>query len=807
MRDVYKCQISKEGRKLCPLVSCFSYSLLMICLRHFAPMLAIAIQSDVSYLPVGVLAAISFLLCIVILIQCTGKKKSSDSLNDGNFKKVDSYESAMNKGATVVIPVEETQTADQQERGDKSRSSTAKTDKSETINSQENVNESKKDQSVKKGGTVKDGTGSNKKTSNGSANETVKTNTENSGSLETSGDSLYTKVKSVPVKEECAYSVVDVSSRDAEYEIVGGNIKRCEMDGKQKQQKKISNDSDSKYDSIDATPKWKTALDPVLFAIEDSGSSGIYEDVPDSKPHNLKVQLSQSDENAGRTTEFEKSEADKKQSKFLEPKQKKWGLKRFSIKGKKRSESAVEQTELSDGKASPKITGERRPMSMDLAHNFGVGTPPPPPIENLRMKIDQSRTVHHREVGPEPPNHPPLPPTPDHPLSAPRFPVHSTGEHRSANNKPSVQQGGSGNDTQDGEIREDALYEEPDRDVSTGEQEIHFKKPSRNSIQTNLPRSSPPVSASQLPPKDYEGYEVVTSRDRAQLPGCSPARSDSREMSGRSVSELHQGIDITPPPLTDANTAVAVVEGKDEPRYAIVERKSVKSANAKLLRHDAADVDTTKSENEDRKIEVFMKKTQISTKLSKSEATELTTMISLGTAEDGATEAIKSDAAKEENNDEDSKAANVVSDMYAKVDMVKKREEQAKRAMYAAVTKKKTGVKRFYDEEDQEHVMTTEEFEGGHYTRITDDVTDDTLNDGDIIPREETSSNTATTASTPDDNAYETIGYDDKKWSPSSRANGKPYSSAASNRLANSEPETTKKATTLRQNSDYEELS
>ena len=246
--------------------------------------------------------------------------------------------------------------------------------------------------------------------------EPQKTVVATEGSYETSGDSLYTKVKPVAPKPECAYSVVEISNKDTEYEMVDGKLQRKAAEKKEKE--KVS-----EYEVFNV--ERKADLDPVLFAVEDSGASGIYEDVPDSQVP--KVIAKKVDEGLKVIEQAESKEPER-----LEEPKKKWGLTRFSLikrhnksvkdkkdshehqqgspnmadKSKRKSHGSMENLSPVDG-GSPRNQNKenhRRTVSSrsPRGRSEGDALPPPPPQENLRFKAENRRTLHLAEQVAEP---------------------------------------------------------------------------------------------------------------------------------------------------------------------------------------------------------------------------------------------------------------------------------------------------------------------------------------------------------------------------------------------------------------------
>lgn len=247
----------------------------------------------------------------------------------------------------------------------------------------------------------------------GAGQNEISTNTspENSGS----GENFYSTVKAVPEKEECAYSVVELASKDTdtEYELIDGKLIRRE---KSLETKKVEPIEYNDYELVGSLPApMAKRLDPVVFAIENSGSSGIYEYMPDSK---VQVQA----------TPNKAKEHSGSEDQHQEQKTKKWGLTRFSMKGKNKTktEQATDKNTPSHHiKGSPKI-GAESPTTKAKKENtnnvlpdvvsFGQDAqerksrqssfrgaaaphddgeiPPPPPIENLRLKVDHRKTIH-----------------------------------------------------------------------------------------------------------------------------------------------------------------------------------------------------------------------------------------------------------------------------------------------------------------------------------------------------------------------------------------------------------------------------
>ena len=145
-------------------------------------------------------------------------------------------------------------------------------------------------------------------------------------------------------------------------------------------------------------------------------------------------------------------------------------------------------------------------------------------------------------------------------------------------------------------------------------------------------------------------------------------------------------------------------DGSKDPKYAKVKKKEVTEPNS-----------GEKGEEEDaRKIEVFIRRTTISTNAKRTtngeKDEESDSNVGNSLMPEGApflpqtTEDI-----------EDGKPTNI-EDLYAKVDLNKKRDDAAKRALYATVNKEKTGVKKFYYDDDVVEIKN--EYEDGHYTKI-----------------------------------------------------------------------------------------
>ena len=221
---------------------------------------------------------------------------------------------------------------------------------------------------------------------------------EDEGSFENSGDGIYTRVKSVEKKEECAYSIVNIANRDAEYEIVGGKLLR--KPGEKKEKTNMS-----EYEVFDSGAKPK--LDPILFAVEDSGASGIYEDVPDSK-----ASLPQTGGNQTPVTD----EQETKSSEVPEEHKKKWGLTRFSLmkRGKNKQHQDTPKGDKQSHTSGPTTpekldpttngSGENLMISHGKSENMfhrpktdHVGLPPLPPLENRKLKEEHRRTYHESQ--------------------------------------------------------------------------------------------------------------------------------------------------------------------------------------------------------------------------------------------------------------------------------------------------------------------------------------------------------------------------------------------------------------------------
>ena len=218
---------------------------------------------------------------------------------------------------------------------------------------------------------------------------------ENSGS----GDGIYTKVKPVEKKEECAYSVVNISNKDSEYEIVDGKLLRKQGEKKEKTKEELD------YERFQISTK--PALDPVLFAVEDSGASGIYEDVPDSKVPVVQNTPCRDEQGNPETKPQEGHEEQKK----------KWGISRFSLmkrsKGKqdqdntKSDRQSLPSEPPTPEKLSPVVLGPGEQLNASHGKSeiaFPVisarpktkddSLPPLPPIENRKLKGEHRRTYH-----------------------------------------------------------------------------------------------------------------------------------------------------------------------------------------------------------------------------------------------------------------------------------------------------------------------------------------------------------------------------------------------------------------------------
>ena len=238
---------------------------------------------------------------------------------------------------------------------------------------------------------------------------------ENSGS----GDGIYTKVKPVKEKEECAYSVVNIANKDTEYEVIDGKLQR--KDKTPSLREEVEEDADkSEYEVVENAKK--TELDPVLFAVEDSGASGIYEDVPDRKVSEPRIEKSEKD---GKKNDESKDKQEGKASEVHhEEHKKKWGLTRFSLikRGKSKKDQDIVKSEKPSHGTSPKTPERLSPGSIENLNSSAgksenlfsavsprprldkSGLPPLPPVENLRLKVEHRRTIHEMELQGNTPN-------------------------------------------------------------------------------------------------------------------------------------------------------------------------------------------------------------------------------------------------------------------------------------------------------------------------------------------------------------------------------------------------------------------
>ena len=236
---------------------------------------------------------------------------------------------------------------------------------------------------------------------NGENNE-IEGSPENSGS----GDGIYTKVRPVKEKEECAYSVVNIADRDAEYEMIDGKVMRKQGGRSEKPVK-----SEYEVSSCDIKPK----LDPVLFAVEDSGASGIYEDVPESQGSVKPIKENEMNLQDQHNESVQVSKAQEAQ----EGQKKKWGLTRFSLikRGKSKhghDAAKSDKQAMSSGPTTPEGQG---PVNNGSGENSShgkseitiparsvrprtddSGLPPLPPLENRNQKVDHRRTYYDAQA-------------------------------------------------------------------------------------------------------------------------------------------------------------------------------------------------------------------------------------------------------------------------------------------------------------------------------------------------------------------------------------------------------------------------
>eukprot|EP00795_Rhopilema_esculentum_P008375 gene8375-14349_t len=500
----------------------------------------------------------------------------------------------------------------------------------------------------------------NQPVSNGSQKQSSKI-VEGSYETSGSGEELYTKVKPAETKPECAYSVVEIADKETKYEMIDGKLTRTSY----KKNVATENVPKSEYEVFDMNKQQD--LDPVLFAVEDSGASGIYEAVSDSQKENPTIAGSQvkTDSTDGKEKTHESGEDN-----HDEPK-KKWGLTRFSLikrnktktqKEKLHPESPAERrksnlkgsnenlTKLeTESHKDQVIEGHRR-----TASGRGELLPPLPPMENLRLKVEKRRTYHEGDLIVAQPSG----------EQAKRPPAAVPNLYTSDN---------AGN-------TEDAVYEIPDRGIVSAKiSPTQQVSPKWRSDSASSPRMA---------------HREVPKPPKPDVAPTFPADGDVEENYECISSETV---------LSNEISSRRTDESKD-PKYAKVKKKEVTEPNG----------GEKGKEEEAQKIEVFIRRTTISTNAKRTcngeKDEESDTNAGDSLMPEGAPFLAET---KEDIVDE--KPTNI-EDLYAKVDLNRKRDDAAKRALYATVNKEKTGVKKFYYDDDVVEIKN--EYEDGHYTKI-----------------------------------------------------------------------------------------
>ena len=229
------------------------------------------------------------------------------------------------------------------------------------------------------------------------------------------------------------------------------------------------------------------------------------------------------------------------------------------------------------------------------------------------------------------------------------------------------------------EIYEDVLYEEPDLEVvSSARQSAKNEDISQKKRAKSLQKEAKIVS---IPEKDYETISCSLELDA----------------DGSSDQNGNDAVDGRVDDKGDSS----------EPKYTSVDKAGLKKN--RLINNSTREQVDEQNRVTDGKIDVFITKTAISSRLSCEDC-------------DHRNENPDEEAEKKEDNN---KAAvdllqkeESVGDLYAQVDMQQKRADQAKKGLYAKVNKVKTGVIHYYDDQGNEKVMPSQEYEDGHYTKI-----------------------------------------------------------------------------------------
>eukprot|EP00111_Clytia_hemisphaerica_P019577 TCONS_00057768-protein len=232
--------------------------------------MAVVTSRDVDVTLTSTIA--SLFLLIVLLFTCLGKKKQNvgkPRAQNGSKQTLESTEVVINN-EDVKVEIQEDTATSQYPSAPTENATTEEIHhydptKSQSQNSIVDPYESIKETDGKKDQKVAKLVTNDEKNASGSGNS------------ETSDNSIYTKVKQVPKKEEIAYAVVDIKESQEKYEVVNGGIVRRQTNDDSKESCDLPPD-DSIYEKTTSADD-DQADDKVDEPQENSAGSSLYASV------------------------------------------------------------------------------------------------------------------------------------------------------------------------------------------------------------------------------------------------------------------------------------------------------------------------------------------------------------------------------------------------------------------------------------------------------------------------------------------------------------------------------------------------
>lgn len=276
----------------------------------------------------------------------------------------------------------------------------------------------------------------------------------------------------------------------------------------------------------------------------------------------------------------------------------------------------------------------------------------------------------------------------------------------------------------------DTVYEVPDQDPSAARKKVDKWQEPRghepNSQQSGKWRSgsaaSPNMAHREVPKPPP--LEVKLAMDDIETDETYDTISSTMNFEGEADSASIKAVSSTDPKYEKVRKLPAINDGPNtdsvdgspgkvqatEPPYAVVDRALANKGSVRKLERQLSGGDGEPPRNGG-KIEVIMRRTTISSDIRGKNEAPVKHVIT--DSEIRACEAVPDESAN------DTIATPVDLDaLYSKVDLSKKREEEEKRALYSTPNVVKTGIKTFYYGDENETIK--EEFDDGHYTRITE---------------------------------------------------------------------------------------